>query len=228
VLRYLRDLFLPRPADPAEPNLVLITRPEDSVPGELRTVRKLLTAGLARLHVRKPAWSAEDHLRFLDGLPDAFWPRVVLYAHPEIVLSRGLGGLHLKSGERLPHIWPEGRPVSTSAHSFEELLDGARRRSYSVLGPVFESISKRNHAPRRTHREFEVILQRWRSEGGCPVFALGGVTPETAVKAREIGFDGIAFIGCVWESDDPVRTFLDLERAWLGGEARRKPSKRRG
>ncbi len=218
---------MPRPADPAEPNLVLITRPEDAVPGEIRIARKLLTAGLARLHVRKPSWSAEDHLRFLDGLPDAFWPRVVFYDYPEIVLSRGLGGLHLKAGERLPHIWPEGRPVSTSAHSFDELLDGPRRRSYTVLGPVFDSVSKRNHVPRRTHREFEVILQRWRSEGGCPVYALGGVTPDTAAKAREIGFDGIASIGCVWESDDPVKTFLDLERAWLGGEARRKPSKRK-
>jgi len=228
VLRYLRDLLLPRPADPAEPNLVLITRPEDAVPGEVRTVRRLLTAGLSRLHVRKPAWTADDHLRFLDALPDAFWPRVVFYAYPEIVLSHGLGGLHLKSGERLPRVWPEDRPVSTSAHSFEELAEGPRRRSYSVLGPVFESVSKRNHAPRRTLREFEVLLQRWRSEGGCPVYALGGVTPETAEKAREAGFDGIAFIGCVWESDDPVRTFLDLERAWLGGEARRKPSRRKG
>ena len=196
MLRYLRDLLLPRPADPAGANLVLITRPEASVPGELRTVRKLMTAGLSRLHVRKPAWSAEEHLRFLDGLPDAFWPRVVFYAHPEIVLSRGLGGLHLKAGEPLPRAWPEERPVSTSSHSFDELFDGPRRRSYSVLGPVFESVSKRNHAPRRTHREFEVILQRWRSEGGCPVYALGGITPATAVKAREAM---TAFTGSVLE-----------------------------
>lgn len=221
MFKFIRNL-LARPAEPAEPNLVLITRPEPDIAGERRLIRRLLNAGLARLHLRKPDWSADDHQRFLDDIPEVFWPRVVLYTHAEIVLSRGLGGLHLKAGERLPRSWPEGRPVSTSCHSYEELREGPRRRAYSVLGPLFPSVSKRDHAPRRTPRELEVILQRWRSEGGCPVYALGGVTPENAARARELGFDGIAFVGSVWESEDPVRAFLDLEHAWLGQPARRR------
>lgn len=221
MFKFIRNL-LARPAEPAEPNLVLITRPEPDIAGERRLIRRLLNAGLARFHLRKPDWSADDHQRFLDDIPEVFWPRVVLYTHAEIVLSRGLGGLHLKAGERLPRSWPEGRPVSTSCHSYEELREGPRRRAYSVLGPLFPSVSKRDHAPRRTPRELEVILQRWRSEGGCPVYALGGVTPENAARARELGFDGIAFVGSVWESEDPVRAFLDLEHAWLGQPARRR------
>ena len=226
VLRFLRDLLLPRPAIPAEPNLVLITRPEHDVPGEVKIIRRLFAAGLGRLHLRKPSWSSRDHTDFLDAIPDIFWPRIVFYAYPEIVLARGLGGFHLKTGESTPRNWPEQRPVSSSSHSYDELMEGPRRRQYSVLGPVFPSISKKNQVPHRTHREFEVILQRWRSEGGCPVYALGGVTPETATIAREIGFDGVAFIGCVWESENPVKTFLDLERAWLGEEPARLKKKK--
>lgn len=221
MFKFLRKL-LPQPAEPAAPNLVLITRPEPDIPGERRAIKKLLHAGLARLHLRKPDWTAEEHQRFLDDMPQAYWSRIVLYTHAEIVLSRGLGGLHLKAGERLPRSWPEGHPVSTSCHSYEELHDGPRRRAYSVLGPLFSSVSKRDHGPRRTPREHEVILQRWRSEGGCPVYALGGITPENAARARELGFDGIAFVGCVWESEDPSQAFLALERAWLGQEQRRR------
>jgi thiamine monophosphate synthase len=221
VFKFLQKL-LPRAAEPAEPNLVLITRPEPDIAGETRAIKRLLNAGLGRLHLRKPDWTADDHQRFLDGIPEAFWPRIVLYSHADIVLSRRLGGLHLKAGERLPRSWPDGHPVSTSCHSYEELQDGPRRRAYSVLGPLFPSVSKRDHLPRRTPRELEVILQRWRSEGGCPVYALGGVTPETAAKARDLGFDGIAFVGCVWNAEDPVAVFLDIERAWLGHDARRR------
>lgn len=222
---FLRKL-LPQPADPAEPNLVLITRPEPNILGEKRTIRRLFDAGLARLHLRKPHWSAEDHTRFLDSIPERYWPRIVLYTHAEIVLSRGLGGLHLKSDERLPRNWPEGRAVSTSCHSYDELISGPRRRAYSLLGPVYPSISKQDHNPRRTPREMEVIIQRWRSAGGCPVFALGGISPATAGKARELGFDGLAFVGAVWDAEDPVRSFLDIEHAWLGHERRRRTRSR--
>ena len=51
--------------------------------------------------------------------------------------------------------------------------------------------------------------------------ALGGITPKNAAQARAMGFDGIAFIGSVWKQPDPVRAFLDLERAWYGKEARK-------
>lgn len=199
---------------------MLITRPEADILGETRTIKRLFKAGLSRLHLRKPHWTAEDHIRFLDAIPQSYWPRIVLYTHAEIVLSRGLGGLHLKSDERLPRSWPEGRPVSTSCHSYEELRAGPRRRAYSLLGPLFPSVSKRDHNPRRTPRELEVIIQRWRSAGGCPVYALGGITPATAAEARDLGFDGLAFVGSVWDAEDPVQAFLDLERAWLGHERR--------
>ena len=221
MFRFLQKL-LPRPAEPAEANLVLITRPDPDVLGEVRTVRKLFHAGLARLHLRKPDWSVDDHQRFLDDIPQPYWSRIVLYTHAELVLSRGLGGLHLRSNERLPRSWPESRPVSTSCHSFEELREGPRRRAYSVLGPLFSSVSKRDHAPRRTPREFEVILQRWRSGGGCPVYALGGILPENAARARDLGFDGLAFVGAVWDSENPVQEFLAIERAWLGRDPRRR------
>jgi hypothetical protein len=38
---------------------------------------------------------------------------------------------------------------------------------------------------------------------------------------RALGFDGMAFIGSVWEHDKPVQAFLELERAWSGKDARK-------
>lgn len=53
------------------------------------------------------------------------------------------------------------------------------------------------------------------------MYALGGVTPKNAAQARELGFDGIAFIGSVWEQPNPVRSFLEIERAWSGRSPRK-------
>ena len=65
------------------------------------------------------------------------------------------------------------------------------------------------------------VLKRWRAEGGCPVYGLGGITPQNAAHVRALGFDGMAFIGSVWESAQPVQAFLELERAWSGKDARK-------
>jgi thiamine-phosphate pyrophosphorylase len=83
-----------------------------------------------------------------------------------------------------------------------------------LLSPLFPSVSKSGYQPQRTVLELAAIRSHWRAQGGCPVYALGGVTAQTAPQARELGFDGIAFLGEVWGAENPVKAFLEIERAW--------------
>jgi len=220
MFKFIKGLFVTEPEQPAPANLVLLT-PNDGN-WDPKMVRRLFDAGLSRLHVQvRKDWERRHYEQFILSLPEAYWPRLVLAEEPALVEERGLGGFQMHPGERIPRRWPKHATVSAKCHDYDELRSTDKGCGYVFLAPLFESVSKKDHRPRRTLREFEVILKRWKAEGGAPVMALGGITPQTAPKAREMGFDGIAFIGSVWKQPDPVRAFLDLERAWYGKEARK-------
>ena len=54
-----------------------------------------------------------------------------------------------------------------------------------------------------------------RSARPCPVIALGGIDPEHLPKAVELGFDGVAVLGAIWDrGEDPVDAYKRLLKAW--------------
>ncbi|MEI6247363.1 MAG: thiamine phosphate synthase, partial [Verrucomicrobiota bacterium] len=220
MLKFIQSLFKSEPEAPAPDNLVLFT-PTRS-PWDAKTVVKLFDAGLGRLHVQSVRdWNVRQYEAFLQQVPEAFWNRIVLEEQPDLVLSRKLAGFQMIPGDRIPPRWPKTAALSLKCHSYDEMRSTPKGCHYLFLSPIFPSVSKRDYVPQRTHREFQVIVERWRAEGGCPVYGLGGITPQNAAHVRALGFDGMAFIGSVWESTQPVQAFLELERAWSGKDARK-------
>jgi len=220
MLKFIQSLFKSEPEAPAPDNLVLFT-PTRS-PWDAKTVVKLFDAGLGRLHVQSVRdWNVRQYEAFLQQVPEAFWNRIVLEEQRDLVLSRKLAGFQMIPGDRIPPRWPKTAALSLKCHSYDEMRSTPKGCHYLFLSPIFPSVSKRDYVPQRTHREFQVIVERWRAEGGCPVYGLGGITPQNAAHVRALGFDGMAFIGSVWESTQPVQAFLELERAWSGKDARK-------
>jgi thiamine monophosphate synthase len=220
MLKFIKGLFVSEPEIPASERLVLFTPSRTS--WSVKQANQLFDAGLARLHVQPVRdWDRSQYEKFLKKIPSVFWPRIVLEEHPDLVLSYGLGGFQLYQGDRVPARWPKTMPLSCKCHSYEEMQSAPKSCRYLFLSPLYPSISKKDYVPQRTPREFQVIVERWRAQGGCPVYALGGVTPKNAAQARELGFDGIAFIGSVWEQPNPVRSFLEIEHAWTGRSPRK-------
>lgn len=43
-----------------------------------------------------------------------------------------------------------------------------------------------------------------------PVVALGGITAERVSQASELGFEGVAVLGAVWQAQDPVAAMEQL------------------
>lgn len=185
MLRFVKELFAPKPEAPASAQLVLISPNGKYVEGRalLKTTRALLDAGLARFHLREYDWTDAQHLEFIDALPKAYWSRLVLHGRPELALSRPLGGVHLRAGERRHRAWPKELALSCSCHSYDELQQTAGGCAYALLSPLFPSVSKSGYQPQRTALELAAIRGHWRAQGGCPVYALGGITAQTAPQA---------------------------------------------
>lgn len=196
------------------PLLIVIT-PEQEVPNELRTIKKLLDAGLPRLHLRRHDWGVDTMRDWIESIPKKHHGRLVVHGHPELVAEYGLAGCHLQAGKPKPKHAPAGVVFSRSCHDYEELRHGPHDCAYATLGPVFPSVSKRGYAPRRTPEEFAAIVDYWRVENkGHPVVALGGITPENIGSLRRMGFAGAAVVGAVWESENPVEAYRALRRGW--------------
>lgn len=109
-----------------------------------------------------------------------------------------------------------GLGTSTAFHDLEQLRQPwGPALDYAFLSPVFDSISKPDHgAACFDQDELTPALER------CPVpiVALGGITAGSLGDIRGRGFAGAAVIGSVWQAEDPVYAYQELQRAWDAAE----------
>ena len=178
-------------------------------------MRRFFAAGLQRYHVRKPSWTAAELEAWLRGLPAEWRPRIVLHEHHSLVGRLGLGGSHEKDAG---HGSPPPDAVSRSCHDLLSLRRHLGAYDSILFGPVFPSISKPGHVPAADFPWYELwaALRHSRRMGaaGAPrptrVLAIGGITVQRLARCDEIGFDGAAVLGAVWNDPDPVREFAAI------------------
>eukprot|EP00955_Chlamydomonas_euryale_P105067 365611-Chlamydomonas_euryale.AAC.10 len=100
---------------------------------------------------------------------------------------------------------------STSFHSLQQLeVDWGPDLNYAFLSPIYDSISKKGYSAAGFDPvELSLALS------GCktPLVALGGITAERVGAAADAGFDGVAVLGAVWQSDHPERAVENLLQA---------------
>ncbi|KAF5841152.1 thiamine phosphate synthase superfamily [Dunaliella salina] len=100
---------------------------------------------------------------------------------------------------------------STSLHSLEDLQGGKARYGaldYAFLSPIFDSISKKGYAAAKFDPvQLRTLLQEHGKQ--LPVIALGGISAENCLQALDMGFQGVAVLGSIWEAQDPV---AEMER----------------
>ncbi len=150
--------------------------------------------------------------RFVESLPEVFYPRLSLHDHAPLAVEYGLGGVHLNSRNRT---LPDGfrGVVSRSCHTLAEVM-AVKDEDYLFLSPIYDSISKSGYG-----RAFGCVeLVQAAAEGiiNERVFALGGVRKESLSELRDLGFGGAAMLGDVWRDtsaaaiDNLIRKINDL------------------
>lgn len=180
-----------------EKKLILLTQPE-FFDGEAELLNTLFRHGLPLLHLRKPGATAAELSALIAQIAPEFRDRIALHNH-DIHSCHTLEEV-LRRKETL-------KPTSFSPLNGE----GTRARpSYLFLSPIFDSISKQGYHSAFTAEE----LRRAHRDGIIDnhVVALGGITPTRAREALALGFGGVAILGDIWQSPDPVARLEEYKK----------------
>lgn len=121
--------------------------------------------------------------------------RVIINDRLDIAMAVGAHGVHLR-GQSVPvevvrrHVGT-GFLIGASCHSLNQATEAeAGGADYILLGPVFDTPSKRSYGPPLGLDKLSEVAHRVK----IPVLALGGVTVENVRLCLEAGAMGIAAI----------------------------------
>jgi thiamine-phosphate pyrophosphorylase len=190
---------------------LIVISPEAEDVREHAVLAQLFAAGLTDYHLRKPTWTRDALAAWLRALPAEFHPRIVLHTHHDLAAEFAVGGLHDRD-ESKPSSNLLGYSFrSRAVHDLAALRASADAYDRLLVSPVFPSYSKTGYGPSSSLPEVglraALALPR-RAE----VIALGGIDASRIPTCRELGFEGVAVLGSVWQAADPVATFDELRR----------------
>lgn len=195
--------------------MIVLTSPIP-VADELKIIHSLFAEGLSLLHVRKPDFTGRDMKSFLTGIGMEFRDRLVLHSHHYLAEDFGVNRLHFSEEKakilHLPvRLLEPITSLSASVHSMEDFNMLKNEFSYAFLSPIYPSISKPDYSSAINH--FETIKER--TNFSTELIALGGISYENVQKTLNSGFDDIALLGILWNSDNPLENFKKCQQAVL-------------
>ena len=188
--------------------LIIITS-DHKIENEALLINELFANGLMLLHLRKPDYSLIAYSLLISEIDKEYHDRVVLHQHHPLALKYALKGIHLTESKRkevtvteyLTEYKKQGiTHFSTSCHQIKTINVLDFDYTYVFLSPVFDAISKSNYEG----KAFDV-----KALSGN-VIALGGITPTNIVKAKQLGYNGVAVLGFIWNSNNVVESLTQL------------------
>jgi len=204
---------------------LVVLSPETYEPREHAVMAELFAAGLERYHLRKPSWDEQALRNFIRVVPAQWRSRVVVHQHHKLAEELGCGGVHWKDSEdkaRPPGVprssdGSEVRPflcASRSCHTLESLGLALGIFNSVFFSPIFPSISKVGYVPNADLGGVSALLsRRTEHQRTTKVIGLGGITPENCMQAIELGFDGVAVLGSLWQAISPIKVFDQLQQS---------------
>lgn len=194
--------------------MLIVISDSEFKPGEATLVNELFRAGLDLFHIRKYEADEQELKRFIREINPEFHEKLVLNHHHDLGVILGLKRFHYSEHDRKK--WEETKwtgvnpeqVYSTSVHSMEEYNSLPEHFSYVFLSPVFDSISK----PGYQAESFDFSI---RKESETKLIGLGGIHAENAAKAIQLGFDGVALLGAIWKSENPLDSLKVIKSAFV-------------
>ena len=155
-------------------------------------------------HLRKPSWENAAFRELIQSIDVAFHARIVIHQHHELMDSFALKGVHYTEKYRLSGK-QDDRIISTSFHQLEEARKNESGYHYFFCSPVFPSISKAGYS---TNEVWDISNES--NHFKEKAIALGGVDLSRFTEVRQRGFQHIAVLGTIWESNDPEKSLSDI------------------
>jgi thiamine-phosphate pyrophosphorylase len=189
--------------------MIVISNPTP-IENEINLIYQLFKEGLQLFHVRKPDFSTAEMKAFLSEIKSDYRQNLVLHSHHQLAVEFGIHRIHFTERKRNETFeeslekWKSNRfTLSTSIHKMVDFEKLSAVFDYAFFGPVFESISKPNYI---SDIDFEKELKQ-RNNNKTALIALGGITSERIKTALKYGFDDVALLGTIWNSNNPIENY---------------------
>lgn len=185
--------------------MIIVITPEEMIKNETELINELFQEGLDLLHVRKPFINSEEMTDFINQINSGFHHQLVLHSHYDLAENFTVSRFHFREIDRQNGLFKSftDKIISTSVHDIETFNELGEEWEYAFISPVFPSISKKGYGENST------ILKdiKKRTHSNVKLMALGGINENNINKAFESGVDGVALLGAIWESDEPLNVF---------------------
>lgn len=185
--------------------LLLITN-QYNVRDEAKIIQQIASFDSCIIHVRKPNYSLIRMTQWLEQFSNKTTQKMMLHQHHQLYEHFPIRGIHLKESHKNSVVsLPKEHKMTLSAayHNSAEAQQQSRF-DYSVLSPVFDSISKANVKGKKFNVQNSIK----------PIIALGGVDAENMTIARNLGFQGVGVLGTIWRSENPIEAFKTIEKTY--------------
>lgn len=189
--------------------MIVISNPTP-IKNEINLIHQLFKEGLQLFHLRKKDFSVEEMKAFLSEIKSDYRQNLVLHSHHQLAVEFGIHRLHFTEKKRNETCeenfekWKQkGFTLSTSIHKMADFEKLSTAFDYAFFGPVFESISKPNYS---SDIDFENELKQ-RTNNKTALIAVGGITSQRIKITLKYGFDDVALLGTIWNSNHPIENF---------------------
>lgn len=192
--------------------MILVITPETIVPNESEIINEMFHDRLDLLHIRKPWISREEMIGFIKSIDASFYGQLVLHSHHDLGQDCGISRFHFREEDRKEEKYKpfmNGNTISTSVHEITTYNILEKEWEYAFISPFFPSISKKGYGIDST--VMESLNQR--NNPDVKLVALGGIDSNRIQEVFDLGVDGVALLGAVWESDEPLSVFRKCKRA---------------
>lgn len=185
--------------------MIIVITPEDIVQNETELINELFQEGLNLLHIRKPFINAEEMTDFIQKIDSKFHSQLVLHSHYDLTENFNISRFHFREIDKQNGLFQSftDKIISTSVHDIESFNHLNKEWEYAFISPVFPSISKKGYGENST------ILNdiKKRDNSNVRLIALGGINEKNVNEVFESKVDGVALLGAIWESDEPLNVF---------------------
>jgi thiamine-phosphate pyrophosphorylase len=189
----------------ALPRLYLLTDRHQTLHRPLSSVvTQAVEAGVRMVQIREKDLGTRELISLSSPLFPLLQQRqgkVFFNDRIDLVLALGADGIHLRA-ESLPvsiarRLLGTGRLIGVSTHSVEEARTAeGEGADFIVLGPIFDTPSKRPYGP---PLGIQVLYKACRTSR-IPIFAIGGITPSRIPDILSSGAYGVAVISSIFQA----------------------------
>lgn len=193
--------------------MIIVITSEGLVQNETEIINALFQEGLDLLHIRKPFIHSEEMTYFIQNIHSEFHHQLVLHSHHDLAERFNISRFHFREIDRQNELYKSfaDQTISTSVHNIKTFNELSEDWEYAFISPVFPSISKKGYGE-NSNILYEI---KKRNNSNVKLIALGGIHENNISEVFNSRVDGVALLGAIWESNEPLDIFKKCRKSVL-------------